>query len=94
MARGAVVQAYDPTVVDDVEHPDDLRGLEIRADPYEAATGARALVVLTEWEEFRWLDFGRVFDVMAEPSIVDARNLLDPATLRRMGFRYTGIGRR
>ena len=52
------------------------------------------MVVLTEWDEFRWLDFARVFDVMANPSIVDARNLLDPAAVRRMGFVYTGIGRR
>jgi UDPglucose 6-dehydrogenase len=52
------------------------------------------LVVLTEWDEFRWLDFARVLAVMAEPNIVDARNLLDPAAVRRMGFSYTGIGRR
>ena len=74
--------------------PDDLRGLHLRADPYEAATGARVLVVLTEWDEFRWLDFSRVLAVMAEPYIVDARNLLDPAAVRRMGFHYAGIGRR
>ena len=74
--------------------PDDLRGLQLRADPYEAATGARALVVLTEWDEFRWLDFSRVLAVMDEPCIVDARNLLDPAAVRRMGFHYAGIGRR
>ena len=64
------------------------------ADPYEAATGARVLVVLTEWDEFRWLDFAKVHAVMAVPAIVDARNLLDPAAVRRMGFAYTGIGRR
>ena len=95
--QGATVQAYDPTVGaadDDTDPPEDLRGLVLRGDPYEAAAGARALVVLTEWEEFRWLDFSRLLAVMAEPSVVDARNLLDPAALRRMGFRYTGIGRR
>ena len=52
------------------------------------------LVVLTEWDEFRWLDLSRVLSVMAAPSIVDARNLLDPAAVRRLGFAYTGIGRR
>ena len=51
------------------------------------------LVVLTEWDEFRWLDFSRVLAAMAEPNIVDARNLLDPAAVRRMGFQYAGIGR-
>jgi len=95
-ARGATVQAYDPTVavVDEADVPEDLRGLALRGDPYEAASGARAVVVLTEWDEFRWLDFARLFAAMDTPSIVDARNLLDPAALRRMGFRYTGIGRR
>jgi UDPglucose 6-dehydrogenase len=95
-ALGATVQAFDPTVVagDDIDDvPADLVGLTLCADPYEAATGARALVVLTEWDEFRWLDFARVRSVMAAPSIVDARNLLDPAAVRRMGFAYTGIGR-
>ena len=58
-----------------------------------AAAGARVLVVLTEWDEFRWLDFSRVLGAMSEPNIVDARNLLDPAAVRRMGFEYTGIGR-
>jgi UDPglucose 6-dehydrogenase len=49
--------------------------------------------VLTEWDEFRWLDFSQVLGAMAEPSIVDARNLLDPAAVRRMGFTYKAIGR-
>jgi len=95
-ALGATVRAFDPTVEaqPDAEVPDDLLGLHLRADPYDAATGASALVVLTEWDEFRWLDFSRVLALMEAPSIVDARNLLDPAALRRIGFSYTGIGRR
>ena len=89
------MQAYDPTVKAqaDADVPDDLLGLHLRADPYEAATGARVLVVLTEWDEFRWLDLSRALALMEEPRIVDARNLLDPAAVRRMGFHYTGIGR-
>ncbi|HWE65989.1 MAG TPA: UDP-glucose/GDP-mannose dehydrogenase family protein [Acidimicrobiales bacterium] len=101
---GAKVQAFDPTVTVGLDHdhdhdhdadtgPDDLRGLRLRSDPYEAATGASAVVVLTEWDEFRWLDFGRVLGLMAVPFIVDARNLLDPAAVRRIGFEYTAIGR-
>ena len=90
----ATVQAFDPTVDAQAEPPEDLQGLHLRDDPYEAATGARALVVLTEWDEFRWLDFSRVFTVMDKPCIVDARNLLDPSAVRRMGFHYEGIGRR
>jgi UDPglucose 6-dehydrogenase len=94
---GAKVQAFDPTVTvpagGDDTGPEDLRDLILRSDPYEAATGAAVVVVLTEWDEFRWLDFGRLLKVMGEPSIVDARNLLDPAAVRRMGFTYAGIGR-
>jgi UDPglucose 6-dehydrogenase len=63
-------------------------------DAYAACEGAAAVVVLTEWDEFRWLDFAQVRTAMAQPVVVDARNLLDPAQLRRIGFEYTGIGRR
>jgi len=63
-------------------------------DAYAASRGAVVTVVLTEWDEFRWLDFTKVRDAMAAPVVVDARNLLDPAQLRRIGFEYTGIGRR
>ena len=91
---GARVQAFDPTVPAQADAPDDLRGVDLKEDAYEAAAGARVLVVLTEWDAFRWLDYERVHSVMAEPAIVDARNLLDPAALRRIGFTYSGIGRR
>jgi UDPglucose 6-dehydrogenase len=63
-------------------------------DAYAACERAAAVVVLTEWDEFRWLDFARVRAAMVKPVVVDARNLLDPAQLRRIGFEYTGIGRR
>jgi UDPglucose 6-dehydrogenase len=92
-AKGAVVRAYDPTVAGDGPGEGDLAGLSVCADPYEACRGARVTVLLTEWDEFRGLDFAKVRDLMAAPSIVDARNLLDPAAVRRLGFTYTGIGR-
>jgi UDPglucose 6-dehydrogenase len=98
VALGARVQAFDPTVAVPLDGsvdggPEDLRGLVLCADPYEAANGASVVVVLTEWDEFRWLDFSRLLNVMDVPSIIDARNLLDPAAVRRMGFTYAGIGR-
>lgn len=63
-------------------------------DAYEAVESAGVLVVLTEWDEFRWLDFDRVAAAMDEPrAIVDARNLLDPHAMRNLGFTYQGIGR-
>jgi UDPglucose 6-dehydrogenase len=91
LAAGASVRAFDPTVREGVpELPEEA---EIEADAYAACEGAAAVVVLTEWEEFRWLDFSKVRDLMVAPRVVDARNLLDPAALRRMGFSYTCIGR-
>lgn len=84
--KGALVQAYDPTV----QEP--LRGLDVRVDPYAACEGASVLVVGTEWDELRWLDYEKVGALMTNKAVVDARNLLEPATLRRAGFTYEGIG--
>ncbi|HEX6596864.1 MAG TPA: UDP binding domain-containing protein, partial [Acidimicrobiales bacterium] len=70
-----------------------LEGIEVCADPYAACDGAAALVVLTEWDEFRRLDFTKVASLLTEPRVVDARNLLDPAALRRLGYAYAGVGR-
>jgi len=85
--RGARIRAYDPAVTDGVD------GLEVAADPYAACEGAAVLLVLTEWDEFRWLDFEKVGGLMAERRLVDARNLLDPAAVRRRGFAYDAVGR-
>ncbi|MGH9017893.1 MAG: UDP-glucose dehydrogenase family protein [Acidimicrobiales bacterium] len=91
VAEGARVRAFDPTVRAPVpELPD---GVDICSDAYAACDGAATVVVLTEWEELRWLDFAKVRGLLAEPSVVDARNLLDPSALRRMGFAYVGVGR-
>lgn len=58
-----------------------------------ACDGAQALVVLTEWDDFRWIDLHDVRDRMAAAAIVDARNLLDRPTAIRLGFTYQGVGR-
>ena len=105
VSGGAEVRAFDPTVhvpdgVDSVAVPgidqpsDDGGSLLAYPDAYAACRGAAAVVVLTEWDEFRWLDFVKVREALAAPVLVDARNLLDPAQVRRLGFSYTGIGRR
>ena len=91
--RGATVQAFDPTVSDEDAGSPDLRGVEIVADPLDAARGADVIGLLTEWQEFRWVDFDKVAELMVTPSIVDARNLLDPEAIRRHGFTYVGVGR-
>jgi UDPglucose 6-dehydrogenase len=89
---GAVVRAFDPAAGEQALRL--VPELDIRADAYEAAQGADVVAVMTEWDEFRWLDFTRVRDGMRRPSMVDARNLLDPAAMRRIGFAYNGVGRR
>jgi len=89
-SEGARVTAYDPTVRGEVA---ELPGVELTVDPYAACEGANVLVVLTEWEELRWLDFDKVRELLGAPCVVDTRNVLDPAALRRLGFAYTGIGR-
>jgi UDPglucose 6-dehydrogenase len=85
--QGAVVKAYDPAVKAPVG------GVEPATDPYSVCDGADVLAVLTEWDEFRWLDFDKVAGLMRHPRVVDARNLLDKPALERRGFAYTGIGR-
>ncbi|MEM8706364.1 MAG: UDP-glucose/GDP-mannose dehydrogenase family protein [Actinomycetota bacterium] len=88
VAKGATVKAYDPAV-DSL----DLDGVEVVGDAYAACEGASAIVVATEWDEFKWLDLDKVADVVSERNIVDARNLLDRGALKRRGFSYQGVGR-
>lgn len=63
------------------------------ASAYDAAKGAQALLLLTEWEEFRQLDLARVRALMEVPVLVDGRNLFDPDTVRKAGFEYISLGR-
>jgi UDPglucose 6-dehydrogenase len=67
--------------------------VEICADPYSACAGAAVLAVLTEWDEFRWLDANKVAELMSQQAVVDARNILDRSEWMRAGFDHQGIGR-
>ena len=89
---GARVRAYDPAIEAGTDDPR-LEGIEVVDDPYAACEGAAVLAVLTEWDEFKWLDFDKVGEVMTEKRVVDARNLLDRSPLNRRGFVVDGIGR-
>ena len=90
--RGAVIRAHDPTV-DGRPEGTVWDHIEIGADPYAACDGADVLAVLTEWDEYRWLDFDKVAGAMATPRVVDTRNLLDRSRLMHRGFEYVAIGR-
>jgi UDPglucose 6-dehydrogenase len=92
---GAELVAYDPGVPPGSPAAGTLDGklVTLVDDPYEAAAGAAAVVVLTEWAEFRSLDWSRVAAATKGHAVVDTRNLLDPAVVRRAGLSWTGVGR-
>lgn len=91
---GAELVGYDPALTDDTGDRPELAAMTVVDDPYLAAKDAEALVVLTEWPEFRTLDWARLAGVVARPIVVDLRNLLDADVLRRAGFSWTGLGKR
>ncbi|HKC20374.1 MAG TPA: UDP-glucose/GDP-mannose dehydrogenase family protein [Candidatus Dormibacteraeota bacterium] len=91
LAAGASVRAYDPAAVERARMlvPD----VEYLKDAYQVANGADALVLITEWNEFRELDLRRLRQMMRTPVVIDGRNIYDPAQLKELGFTYRGIGR-
>ena len=91
LAAGADVRGYDPAAVERSRML--LPDVEYLNDAYEVAAGADALVLVTEWNEFRQLDMARIKQLMRRPIIIDGRNIYDPALMRDLGFTYRGIGR-
>ena len=88
---GAAVQAYDPVAMDNAKglYPD----LDCAEDAYRAAQGADALVLMTEWNEFRNIDLPRILGVLRQPKLLDCRNVYDPRELQELGFEYVSVGR-
>jgi UDPglucose 6-dehydrogenase len=91
LAAGAEVRAYDPAAMERARVL--LPEVEYSADAYALADGADGLVLVTEWNEFRHLDLGRLKMAMRRPVIVDGRNIYDPSMMRGLGFTYRSIGR-
>jgi len=91
LAAGADVRGYDPAAVERSRML--LPDVEYLNDAYQVAAGADALVLVTEWNEFRQLDMARIKQLMRRPIIIDGRNIYDPALMRDLGFTYRGIGR-
>jgi UDPglucose 6-dehydrogenase len=91
-AMGARVQAFDPEGMEEAAHM--LQDVAFKGGPYEAAEGADALVIITEWDQFRALDFARLKASMKAAVLVDLRNVYRPEDMRGQGFAYTSIGRR
>jgi UDPglucose 6-dehydrogenase len=89
---GATIRAYDP--VGAARARDFLTGVLFADDPYHCAKGADALVVVTDWDCFRELDFARIAQSLTNPVVVDLRNMYVPEAMERLGIRYVSIGRR
>jgi UDPglucose 6-dehydrogenase len=90
-AEGATVRAYDPVAME-VAAPF-LPGVQMVDDPYALAEGCDALMVVTEWNEFKQLDRDRVRRLMRQPVMFDGRNIYEPLEMRKLGFTYLAVGR-
>lgn len=90
-SRGAKIKAFDPVAMDEAKHS--LSDIEYATDEYDAIKGADALVIVTEWNQFRALDMKKVKNLLKSPKIADLRNVYEPKDMREMGFDYIGVGR-
>jgi UDPglucose 6-dehydrogenase len=90
-AEGGTVKAYDPVAMPNAAQV--LHNVKLCNDPYEVAEGSDALILATEWNEFKNLDLLRIKQLMKQPVIVDGRNLYEPRKMRELGFVYRGVGR-
>ncbi len=88
---GARVRGYDPVSMDNVRrtHP----WIELKENAYDLVDGCDAVIIATEWNEFKQLDMARVKKLLAAPNLVDGRNIYDPAYMRALGFNYRAVGR-
>ncbi len=91
LEAGAIVKGYDPVAMRVASTI--LKGVTLCENPYALAEGCDAVVVVTDWNEFKQLDMPRIRDLMKQPVIVDGRNIYDPAHMAALGFRYRGFGR-
>lgn len=92
LREGARVKAYDPQAMEKAKKI--FPQLSYCADPYEVARESDCLVLVTEWDEFKRLQFSTIKTVMKQPILVDARNLYNPLEMKQLGFNYIGIGRK
>ena len=94
LEAGATIQAHDPHGMDKARKVlGENKKMKFFENDYEAVKGAHALIVLTDWPEFRSPDFGRLMELLSEPVIFDGRNLYNPRFLAKQGFTYLGVGR-
>ena len=91
--KGAAIKAHDPKGMEEAKKymPEGIQYVE---NAYEAAADSDALVLMTEWNQYRALDMEKIRDAMRQPVFVDLRNVYDPETMKKLGFHYTGVGRK
>jgi UDPglucose 6-dehydrogenase len=89
--KGAKVKAHDPEAMEEAKK--ELPKVEYCSGPYEAMENADAVILMTEWNEYRALDFEKVKSLLKKPVFIDLRNVYDPKTLKEYGFEYVGVGR-
>lgn len=90
-SKGATVKAYDPVAMEEASHV--LTEIEYAKNEYDAIEGADAMVIVTEWNQFRALDMEKVKSLLKSPKVADLRNIYEPRDMREMGFDYVGVGR-
>ena len=86
------IKAYDPEAMEKAKLV--LNDVEFCKDPYETAKDADALLILTEWNEFKELDLKKIKSLLKNPVIIDGRNIYNPKDLKKQGFTYVSIGRK
>ena len=89
--QGARIRAFDPAGMEEAKKI--LKSVQYTKDAYEAARGAHGLVIITEWNQFRNLNWNRMAGLLREPVVVDLRNIYEPERMRDLGFRYSCVGR-
>ena len=85
------MRAFDPAAMEEARQA--LPAVVYAEDAYDAASGCDALVIATEWNQFRSLDWTRVKAVLRRPVVVDLRNVYEPEQMAQLGLQYTGVGR-
>ncbi len=93
MEKGAKIRAHDPKGMEEAKKylPD---GITYASNAYDACTGAHAVVLMTEWNQYRALDLEKIKNLLKEPIFIDLRNVYDPQTMKELGFKYAGVGRK
>lgn len=90
-AEGAKVRAFDPEGMNEAKHM--LKDVQFSTGPYDCVQNADAVVIITEWDQFRALDLDRIKDALKTPTVIDLRNIYRPDEMRAKGFKYVSVGR-